>query len=130
MRTRSAFTSFSFIGLVGGALLMAGCGGGDGGGNVLSTITVTATEAGFSPSTINLDKAGTYTFHEINNGKSQIALDVEGNGVDKDMNPIDPGKTGDLTVDLNQAGTYAMHSQDDGADRSREIHGSIVVKGS
>lgn len=114
---------------VGGLLLASACGG-SGSGGALQTISVTAADSGFSPSTINLDKTGTYTFHYTNNGSRQYAVDIEGNGVDKDGNPVDPGKSGDVTVDLNQAGTYEMHSQDDGADRSHELHGSVIVKGS
>jgi plastocyanin len=105
---------------------LAACGGDS--GSALKTVTVTASDSGFSPSTVNLDKPGKYTFHEVNNGTRPIALDIEGNGVDQDATPADPGKTTDLTVDLG-TGTYDMHSQDDGADRSHEIKGSVVVKG-
>jgi hypothetical protein len=119
-------------GMVAAALLLlpaaglAACGGDS--GSVLKTVTVTASDSGFSPSTVNLDRPGKYTFHEVNNGTRPIAIDVEGNGVDQDSDPADPGKTIDLTVDLGP-GTYTMHSQDDGADRSHEIKGSVVVKG-
>jgi hypothetical protein len=113
------------------ALLVAGCGGeaAGGGGDVVGTINVTASDSGFDPATVNIDKPGKYTFHYTNKGTRQYALDIEGNGVDTDGDAIDPGKSGDVQVDLSKAGTYDMHSQDDGANRSKELHGKVVVKG-
>jgi plastocyanin len=109
------------------AVLAAGCGGGS--GAPAQAVTVMATDTGFNPATVSLDRPGTYTFHEVNNGTRKYALDVEGNGVDQDGDPVDPGKTFDLTVDL-APGTYTMHSQDNGQDRTHEIKGTIVVRGS
>ena len=109
-------------------LLTAGCGMG-GGGDVVATIDVTASDSGFDPATVNLDKPGKYSFHYTNKGTRPYGLDVEGNGIDTDGDVIDPGKSGDVQVDLSKAGEYEMHSQTDNTDRSHELHGKVVVKG-
>lgn len=112
------------------ALLTAGCGMMDvTGGGVVATINVTASDAGFAPATVNLDKPGVYNFHYTNQGTRSYGLDVEGNGVDTDGDVIAPGKTGDVQVNLGKSGSYDMHSQTDNTDRSHELHGKVVVKG-
>jgi hypothetical protein len=114
------------------ALLTAGCGMADaagGSGSVVATINVTASDTGFDPGTVNLDKPGVYNFHYTNQGTRSYGLDVEGNGVDTDGDVISPGKTGDVQVNLNKSGSYDMHSQTDNTDRSHELHGKVVVKG-
>jgi Cupredoxin-like domain len=100
-----------------------------GGGGVVSTINVTASDSGFDPATVNLDKPGVYVFHYTNSGTKPYGLDVEGNGVDTDGDVVQPGGTGDVQVDLNKSGSYEMHSQTDNTDRSHELHGKVVVKG-
>jgi len=100
-----------------------------GGTAPVATIDVTASDAGFEPATVNLDKPGVYVFHYTNQGTKPYGLDVEGNGIDTDGDVIDPGKTGDVQVDLSKAGSYEMHSQTDNTDRSHELHGKVVVKG-
>jgi plastocyanin len=122
-------TRAPLIGVAVFMLLTAGCGGDAGGGNVVATINVTASDAGFDPATVNLDKPGMYTFHYTNKGTRPYAVDVEGNGVDTDGDVVQPGQSGNVQVDLNKAGTYEMHSQTDNTDRSHELHGKVVVKG-
>jgi len=110
-------------------LASAGCGLNAGGSDVVGTVNVTATDSGFDPATLNLDKAGKYTIHYTNKGTRPYAVDVEGNGIDTDGDVIQPGQSGDVQVDLSKPGTYAMHSQTDNTDRSKELHGEVVVKG-
>lgn len=120
------------------AALAAACGGGGssslasssgGGGSAAKTISLTATDSGFSPSTVTLPKPGTYTFQLTNKGTRAYSVDVEGNLVDKDATPAKPGGTTQLTVHVG-AGTYTIHSQDDGEDRAHEIKATLVVQGS
>jgi hypothetical protein len=110
-------------------LLTVGCGSGTGAGDVAATINVTASDSGFEPSTVNIDKPGKYVFHYTNKGTKPYAVDVEGNGVDTDGDVVQPGQSGDVQVDLSKSGTYSMHSQTDNTDRSHELHGQVVVKG-
>src|SRR5215471_7940833 len=94
-------------------LLTTGCGLGVGAEDVVATIDVTASDSGFDPSTVNLDKPGKYVFHYTNKGSRPYAVDVEGNGVDTDGDLVQPGQSGDVEVDLGKSGTYQMHSQTD-----------------
>jgi hypothetical protein len=102
----------------------SGSGGSGGGG----TVSMTASNSGFSPSSVTLDKPGTYTFNLSNKASRPVSIDVEGNGVDKDAQPAPAGGTTSLTVNLT-AGSYVIHSQDDGQARANEIKGTLVVKG-
>jgi hypothetical protein len=120
------------VALIGGAvcaLLFAGCGPGADASGPVQTVQVNITDSGFDPSSITLGKTGTYDFHYTNHGTKQYAVDIEGGEVDKDGAPVNPGASGDVQVDLGSTGTYQMHSQDDYADRSHELHGTVTVKG-
>ena len=129
MRVGVGSARASLVGVAVFMLSSSGCGFNAGAGDVVGTINVTATDAGYDPATVTLDKPGKYTFHYTNNGSRPYAVDVEGNGVDTDGDVVDPGKSGDVQVDLSKPGTYAMHSQTDNTDRSKELHGQVVVKG-
>ena len=43
------------------------------------------------PKTVQLDAAGTYTFKVTNDGQTQHALEIEGNGVEEETDTLDAG---------------------------------------
>jgi uncharacterized cupredoxin-like copper-binding protein len=70
-----------------------------------TTVTATETEYKITLSSMTF-KAGTYTFHTVNAGKIDHALEITGPGVGDVMTPgIKPGQSADLTVTL-QGGNY------------------------
>src|SRR4051794_17245573 len=80
------------------AAISGGCGGSGGskgsqspastestsssGGTVIKTVSVHETEYKLNPSNISLTKPGTYIFKAVNDGTTDHALEVEGNGVE------------------------------------------------
>jgi uncharacterized cupredoxin-like copper-binding protein len=53
--------------------------------------------------------AGTVTFNITNNGTEEHSFEIEGNGVEEELEPhLMPGESGTLTVDL-QPGTYEVY---------------------
>jgi uncharacterized cupredoxin-like copper-binding protein len=114
---------------------LAACGGGgekeEGGeaaGPPLKTFTVSETEFKLSPSTFTVDKAGTYTFHAVNNGQVVHSLEIEGNGVEKEIEGnLQQGDSGDLTVALEK-GTYELYCPVDG-HKDQGMEGEVKVAG-
>jgi uncharacterized cupredoxin-like copper-binding protein len=53
-------------------------------------------------------RAGRTTFHAMNEGKYQHAVEIEGNGQEWKVDPIRPGGTGTLSADLTP-GTYKVY---------------------
>jgi plastocyanin len=122
-----------------GALGLAACGGG--GGNEEASTTTTTTETAqksiaiseteykLDPSTVNVDKAGTYTVEVTNDGSVTHALEVEGNGMEEQKTgDIAPGESKSITVDL-KAGTYEMYCPISG-HKKLGMEGEITVGGS
>ena len=80
-------------------LALAGCGGDgdDSGGG--TTTSAACRDAGhdvarrlaLEPKTVQLDAAGTYTFKVTNDGQTQHALEIEGNGVEEETDTLEPG---------------------------------------
>lgn len=118
MSTKSAPTRAAVVLLAFGlALFLAACGGASKpsetstqSGQPAKAGTVTASETDYR---IVLSKQtftpGTYTFHALNNGKVDHALEIDGPGVaDKATNTFGPGSGADLTVAL-QKGTYEIY---------------------
>jgi uncharacterized cupredoxin-like copper-binding protein len=116
-------------------LAFAGCGG-DGSSEEGQTTTTTTTQASqtftisetdfaLSPSTVTIDAAGTYTFEATNDGGTDHALEIEGNGVEEETDTISPGESASVTVDL-EAGTYEMYCPIDG-HRAQGMEGEISV---
>jgi plastocyanin len=99
------------------------------GGSVIKTVTVHETEYKLTPSTISLDKPGTYVFKGVNDGTISHALDVKGNGIDQKIGGISPGSSGTLKVSLPKAGTYEIFCPIDG-HKGLGMKGTITVGGS
>jgi plastocyanin len=53
-------------------------------------------------------RAGRTTFHAMNEGKYQHAVEIEGNGQEWKVDPIRPGGTATLTANLTP-GTYTVY---------------------
>ena len=120
--------------LVLAALVPAGCGsddGDEGGGTTAAgeqSVDLSATEYRFDPDDVSLDAAGSVTFTVSNEGKQEHALEVEGNGIEEEIDPIAPGESGTLTVEL-EPGTYEFYCPIDG-HRDQGMEGTLVVGGS
>jgi len=123
---------------------LAGCGGngsggggdGGGGGGTSAAVapaatgpkqTVSLVDFALQPKTIRLDKPGTYTFEATNDGQTEHALEIDGNGVEEETETLAPGASGEITVEL-AAGTYEMYCPID-SHRDRGMDGSLDVAG-
>jgi plastocyanin len=123
------------------ALAAAGCGGSDnststaGGSTTTSTTTastqtITISEKDYSldPSTVTVDTAGTVTFKAVNDGGTDHALEIEGNGGgDQRTDTIGAGESATVTLDL-KPGTYTMYCPI-GGHRALGMEGTITVNG-
>jgi uncharacterized cupredoxin-like copper-binding protein len=123
-------------------LALAGCGGngsgggyGGGGGTTTAAApaatgtkqTVSLVDYALEPKTIRIDKPGTYTFEATNNGQTEHALEIDGNGVEEETETLAPGAKGTITVELKM-GEYEMYCPID-SHRDRGMDGSIDVAG-
>ena len=116
-------------------LALAGCGddGDDSGGGTTTTaaagtpVTMSLVDFALEPKTVQLDAAGTYTFEVTNDGQTQHALEIEGNGVEEETDTLDPGDSGEVTVELT-AGEYELYCPIDG-HRAQGMEGTLVVAG-
>ena len=79
------------------------------------------------PKTVQVDAPGTYTFKVTNNGQTQHALEIEGNGVEEETDTLAPGDSGEVTVEL-AAGEYELYCPIDG-HRANGMEGTLVVAG-
>jgi uncharacterized cupredoxin-like copper-binding protein len=112
------------------ALLLAGCGGDDGGeeattGTSSQTFSIVESDFTLSPGTVTVDGAGTYTFEATNDGGVDHALEIEGNGIEEETETIAPGESASVTLDL-EAGTYEMYCPI-GNHRDLGMTGEITV---
>jgi uncharacterized cupredoxin-like copper-binding protein len=122
--------------LVPAALLLSACGGSSseseapssGTGPPLQTISLSEQEFSITPKSINVAKAGTYSFAVKNEGQITHALEVEGNGVEQKTGDIDPGKSATLTIDLAKKGSYEVYCPIDG-HRQNGMEASLTVGG-
>jgi uncharacterized cupredoxin-like copper-binding protein len=119
--------------LVAAALPLAACGSDDSGDGATTaaaageTIQISATDFAFDPPTIQLDGAGEYTFRLVNDGGTEHALEIEGQGVEDETETIGPGETAELTLSL-EPGEYEMYCPVDG-HREMGMEGSVSVGG-
>jgi plastocyanin len=119
--------------LVTGALALSACGSDEGGDGATTaaataeTIEISATEFAFDPPTIQLDQAGEYTFRLTNDGGTEHALEIEGQGVEEETETIGAGETAELTLSL-EPGEYEMYCPVDG-HREMGMEGTVSVGG-
>jgi uncharacterized cupredoxin-like copper-binding protein len=117
-------------------LALAGCGGDgdDSAGDATTSaaaagtpVTMSLVDYALEPKTVQLDAAGTYTFNVTNDGQTQHALEIEGNGVEEETDTLGPGDSGEVTVEL-AAGEYELYCPIDG-HRANGMEGTLVVAG-
>jgi uncharacterized cupredoxin-like copper-binding protein len=122
-------TSVTVVVVLLSVFLVAGCGGDDNGGEettgAASQISISATDFAFTPSTVTVDAPGTYTFDLTNDGGTDHALEIEGNGIEEETGTVSPGDTASVTVDL-ESGSYEMYCPIDG-HRAQGMEGEISV---
>jgi uncharacterized cupredoxin-like copper-binding protein len=126
--------SFSTASLIAAAVLaLAACGGGDengeatSGGPSLETIEISETDFALEPSTVTVDEPGLYTFRAVNDGGTEHALEVEGEGLEEMTESLAPGESAELTVELKQ-GRYELYCPV-GNHAELGMEGSISVAG-
>jgi uncharacterized cupredoxin-like copper-binding protein len=129
---RTSLVVVLVAGLAVGALAACGSGGdkgsGEGGGAAPKTIRIAETEFKLDPSTVTVDKPGTYTFHVVNQGGAVHALEIDGPGVEEQTADIDPGGSADLTVEISEPGEYELYCPVDG-HREHGMEGILSVGG-
>jgi uncharacterized cupredoxin-like copper-binding protein len=89
-------------------------------------ISISETEFKLDPSSAQVDQAGTVTFRVTNNGTTDHALEVEGQGVEEETETIKPGESAELTVDLSKDGSYEIYCPIDG-HRDSGMEGDVTV---
>lgn len=75
-------------------------------------------------------RAGQTTFHAMNEGKNQHAVEIEGNGQEWKVDPIKPGGTATLTANLTP-GTYTVYCplvDTHGNHQKRGMTATLVVQ--
>lgn len=90
-----------------------------------ATVAIGETEYALDPSDPSVD-AGSVTIEADNNGSIVHDLVIEGNGVDEEVEDLDPGASDEVTVDL-KPGTYEIYCSI--ADhRDQGMDGTLTVK--
>ena len=114
------------------AVALAGCGSDEEeseapSGPSVKTIQISETEFKLEPGTVTVAAPGVYTFHAVNNGSTEHALEIEGEGVESETENIAPGDSADVKVELKK-GTFEMYCPVDG-HKDMGMKGSIAVGG-
>ena len=89
-------------------------------------VPVSAMEFSFDPGTIQIDKPGTYTFTLTNDGSTEHALEIEGQGLEEETETISPGSSGQVTLTFSKIGTYEFYCPVDG-HREQGMEGELTV---
>jgi plastocyanin len=102
----------------------AASGGGGGGGG--ETVDVSLTDFAIDPANPTVP-AGSVTFAVANDGATVHNLEIEGNGVEEELEPdLQAGDSGELTVDL-QPGTYEYYCPV-GSHADQGMEGELTVE--
>jgi uncharacterized cupredoxin-like copper-binding protein len=122
--------TFTVVAALMSTFLVAGCGGDDNGGETTTgtasqTFSISATDYAFTPSTVTVDAPGTYTFDLTNDGATDHAIEIEGQGSEERSDTVSPGESASVTIDL-QSGTYEMYCPIDG-HRAQGMEGEVTV---
>jgi uncharacterized cupredoxin-like copper-binding protein len=123
--------TFTVVAALMSMFLVAGCGGDDNGGEETTTgaasqtFSISATDYAFTPSTVTVDAPGTYTFDLTNDGGTDHAIEIEGQGSEERSDTVSPGESASVTIDL-QSGKYEMYCPIDG-HKARGMEGEVTV---
>ena len=115
-------------------LALTGCGGEEGedaeptSAAPRQTITITETDFALDPSSVDLERAGTYAFEVVNDGQVAHALEVEGEGIEEETKTLQPGERATLTVAL-ESGSYELYCPV-GNHKERGMTGTLDIKAS
>lgn len=118
--------------MIGAVLALAGCGGGNEGGEsaatgpALKTVQISEVDFKLEPANVTVPKAGVYSFKVVNNGQTAHALEIEGEGVEAKSDTIQPGESTELKVDLKKSGSYEMYCPVDG-HKDMGMKGEVAV---
>ena len=96
-------------------------------GAPVQTVQINETEYRLQPATVTLAKAGIYTFHAVNKGTTEHALEIEGNDLESETAELAPGESADLKVTLEK-GTYEIYCPVSD-HKERGMKGSVAVGG-
>lgn len=88
-------------------------------------ISISETEFALDPSDPTAE-AGEVTIEAVNDGSTVHNLEIEGNGVEEEVEDIDPGSSGEVTVDL-EPGTYEIYCAI-GDHREQGMDGELTVE--
>lgn len=90
------------------------------------TIAIGEVEYSLDPASVKVDEAGTVTFRATNNGTIEHALEVEGQGIEEELDEVSPGSSNQLTVTFSKAGTYEFYCPVDG-HRAKGMEGELTI---
>jgi plastocyanin len=124
------------------ALVLAGCGGGEGGATGTQPpppqttkapgaaatggpVTIGETEFKLTPANPQV-KAGTVQFKAVNRGGVVHALEVEGPSGEVETRELQPGQTQTISVKLDKPGRYEMYCPV-GNHKEQGMEGTVVV---
>jgi plastocyanin len=79
----------------------------DSGSSGSADVSISETEYQLDPSDPTA-QAGEVTVEAVNDGATVHDLEIEGNGVEEEIDDLDPGSSGEVTVDL-EPGTYEIY---------------------
>ena len=96
-------------------------------GAPLKTVQISETEYRLQPARVILAKAGIYTFHAVNNGTTEHALEIEGNDLEMETAELAPGESADLKVTLEK-GAYEIYCPVSD-HKERGMKGAVAVGG-
>jgi uncharacterized cupredoxin-like copper-binding protein len=112
-------------------LALGACGGDDDDEEAAAperTIEIVETDFALDPETVRIDSTGTYAFRAVNEGETEHALEIEGQGIEEETDTIGPGETAEVTVEITEPGEYELYCPV-GDHKDRGMEGSLEVAG-
>ena len=120
------------------ALVIAGCGGDDGGqkskgtkagsGSRAGAVSIRESEYKLNPANPKVAKAHVVSFRVRNEGRATHALEIEGPNGEARSQDIGPGSAKTVKVDLSKPGSYEFYCPVDG-HRKLGMAGQVIVAG-
>ncbi|MDP8911557.1 MAG: cupredoxin domain-containing protein, partial [Actinomycetota bacterium] len=73
------------------------------------TIAISESEFVLEPSDVTIAEPGRYVLKAVNNGRTEHALEIEGQGLEEKTRTLAPGESASLTVEITKRGTYELY---------------------